>query len=80
MENSRGTTIPFLHAQYVENMSTTWDVLLTRIQVALIPTSVFAQLMVNHGLGRDIWSLEPQEISDTLFVSSLLAETVELYR
>lgn len=36
---------------------------------ALVPCSVIAQLMVNHGLGRDIWMVSPEGIRDTLFVS-----------
>lgn len=38
--------------------------------MALVPAVVFGQLMINHGLGQDIWMLTAEEITNVLFVSS----------
>ncbi|KAI1858472.1 uncharacterized protein JN550_012605 [Neoarthrinium moseri] len=37
------------------------------LQLALTPASAIAHLMVNSGLGRDIWMLDPDDITNTLF-------------
>ena len=40
--------------------------------LTLVPAVVFGQLMINHGLGRDIWMLTSMDITLTLKVGRLL--------
>jgi hypothetical protein len=43
--------------------------------VVLVPFLVIAQLLLDNGLGQDIWMLDPARITDTLFVCQPLASS-----
>jgi hypothetical protein len=37
--------------------------------LVLVPAAVLGQMMINNGLGQDIWMLSPSQITNVLFVS-----------